>query len=101
MTEPTDVVQRARQALDGSWEGEYAIGGLVRELADEAEKWRGDHDGLFSIYNEAIAERNQARAERDELRAAIDRVKDIDIDDGCPCCCSWVDRIDRALGEDQ
>lgn len=36
----TDVVQRARQALDGSWEGEYAIGRLIGDLADEVEKQR-------------------------------------------------------------
>lgn len=35
-----DLVQRAREALDGSWEGEYAIGDLVRELADELDRTR-------------------------------------------------------------
>ncbi|WP_411815676.1 hypothetical protein [Gordonia sp. SND2] len=36
----TDIVQRARAALDGSWEGEYAIGRLIGDLADEVEKQR-------------------------------------------------------------
>lgn len=40
MTDTTDVVQRARAALDGSWEGEYAIGRLIGDLADEVEKQR-------------------------------------------------------------
>ena len=78
MPEPSDVVQRARQALDGSWEGEYAIGDLVRELADEVEKLRGERDELRATIDDLCEWRDQHRREGHEiedLRNTIERVR--------------------------
>ena len=43
-----DLVQRAREALDGSWEGEHAVGRLVADLTAEVETLRVQRYRLFA-----------------------------------------------------
>lgn len=100
----SDVVQRARQALD-AWPGQpitdddrrvnAVIGSvtvaqydLVRELADEVERLEADRDtGFRQRMGEHTlrAQRDQARTEAAKLRAIIDRVRAIHQRGPCAC----------------
>ena len=85
----SDIVERAEAAIT-EWQTEYpspvgewiGTAGMVRDLLARVKKLDANADGLFTIYNEAIAERDALRAWSEWFTAAADYWHQQAVDEG-------------------